>query len=54
MFRPHYNHAAEIVLQNFRAGLLGHFNLDVDLLKNDCASKTVRDPAADRSVIEVI
>jgi len=37
MFRPHFNHAAEIVLRDFRAGLLGHFNLDIDFLTDDAA-----------------
>lgn len=35
MFRPNFSCAAEMVLRDFRAGLLGCFNLDVDLLKND-------------------
>jgi len=35
VFRPNFNHAAEVVLRDFRAGLLGQFNLDIDLLKNE-------------------
>jgi len=35
MFRPHFNRAAEIVLRDFRAGLLGQFNLDIEFLTDD-------------------
>ena len=52
MFRPNFLHAAEIVLRDFRAGLLGQFNLDIDLLKTDCVSNTMHNPAAGRSVAE--
>lgn len=47
VFRPNFNHAAEIVLHDFRAGRLGQFNLDIDLLRNDCVSNTVRNSAVD-------
>jgi len=43
-FRPNFHYSAEIVLRDFRAGLLGHFNLDIDLLKNDCGLNTMHDP----------
>jgi len=52
VFRPNFLHAAEIVLRDFRAGLLGQFNLDIDLLKTDCVSNTMHNPAAGRSVAE--
>jgi len=35
------------VLHDFRAGRLGQFNLDIDLLRNDCVSNTVRNSAVD-------
>ena len=38
VFRPNFDSAAEKVLRDFRAGLLGRFNLDVDLLKKECVS----------------
>jgi len=38
VFRPNFDSAAEKVLRDFRAGLLGRFNLDVDLLKKGCVS----------------
>lgn len=52
VFRPNYIHAAEMVLRDFRAGLLGQFNLDVDLLKTDCVASTTHNPAVGRTVAE--
>jgi len=52
VFRPNFVHAAEMVLREFRAGLLGQFNLDTDLLKTDCISNTMHNPAVGRSVAE--
>lgn len=52
VFRPNFLHAAEVVLRDFRAGLLGQFNLDIDLLKTDSVSSTMHNPAAGRSVAE--
>jgi hypothetical protein len=34
IFRPNYEHAASVALQDFRSGVLGRINLDVDLLEN--------------------
>ena len=50
VFRPNYIHAAEMVLRDFRAGLLGQFNLDVDLLKTDCIPSTIHSPVVGRTV----
>jgi len=44
VFRPNFNHAADMVLRDFRAGLLGRFNLDIDLLQQDGVYDTVHTP----------
>jgi len=52
VFRPNFASAAELVLRDFRAGLLGQFNLDIDLLQTDYVSNTMNSSAVDRSVAE--
>jgi len=50
--RPNFTHAAEVVLRHFRAGLLGHFNLDISLLDKDCDSDDAHNVDVDRSVVQ--
>ena len=39
IYRPNFTQAAQIVLRDFRDGLLGKFNLDMDLLVDETQGK---------------
>jgi len=53
VFRPNFDGAANMVLRDFRSGVLGRFCLDIDLLKNDCITDDAQPPTLGVEVHDV-